>query len=158
MSHPLISQLNETSAWLKNKITIAPAVGVVLGTGLSNLVKHIQVTESIAYNDIPHFPVSTVESHKGNLVFGHIGSVQVVAMQGRFHFYEGYTMQQVTFPIRIMKAFFKLIHSCSAIINCGITILNTRCEYEAMKHTFLLQIICHAGTSAHGPLDASLFR
>lgn len=103
MPHPLISQLNETAAWLKNKITIKPVVGVVLGTGLSNLIKHIQVTESIAYNDIPHFPVSTVESHKGNLVFGYIGSVPVVAMQGRFHFYDGYTMQQVTFPIRIMK-------------------------------------------------------
>jgi purine-nucleoside phosphorylase len=74
-----------------------------LGTGLSQLVNHIQIKESIPYNQIPNFPVSTVESHTGNFIYGYIGEVSVLAMQGRFHYYEGYSLQQVTFPIRVMK-------------------------------------------------------
>ncbi|MCB9231745.1 MAG: purine-nucleoside phosphorylase [Bacteroidia bacterium] len=80
-----------------------PEVGIVLGTGLGGLVGEIEVEKEIAYNFIPHFPISTVESHFGKLIFGRIGGKRVVAMQGRFHLYEGYSMEQITFPIRILK-------------------------------------------------------
>ena len=103
MSHPLIKQLNETAEWLKGEGINEPAAGIVLGTGLSHLVNHIDIKKSIPYTAIPNFPLSTVESHKGSLVYGYIGNVSVLAMQGRFHYYEGYSLQQVTFPIRVMK-------------------------------------------------------
>lgn len=93
-----------TAEWLRQAGVVLPKVGVVLGTGLGELVKLIEVEQTIAYSDIPNFPVSTVEFHKGNLVYGKIGATQVLAMQGRFHYYEGYTMQQITFPVRVMKA------------------------------------------------------
>jgi purine-nucleoside phosphorylase len=80
-----------------------PAVGIVLGTGLNDLVAHIQQRITIPYTDIPHFPQATVEFHKGQLIFGFLEGVPVVAMQGRFHYYEGYSMQQITFPVRVMK-------------------------------------------------------
>jgi purine-nucleoside phosphorylase len=82
---------------------MAPRVGIILGTGLGGLAKEIQQDLVVDYADIPHFPLSTVESHHGKLIFGTLGNKQVVAMQGRFHYYEGYTMQQVTFPVRVMK-------------------------------------------------------
>ena len=100
----MLAAIAETVAFIKNKVAIQPKVGIVLGTGLGALVQKINVQSSIAYNEIPNFPIATVEFHKGNLLFGTIGDTQVVAMQGRFHYYEGYTMQQVTFPIRVMKA------------------------------------------------------
>ena len=103
MSHPLIKQLNETAEWLSHKGISAPVAGIVLGTGLSQLVNHITIKESIPYNEIPNFSLSTVESHKGSLIYGHIVDVPVLAMQGRFHYYEGYSLQQVTFPVRVMK-------------------------------------------------------
>ena len=103
MPHPLIDQLNETADWLSLRGISSPAAGVVLGTGLSYLVNHISIRERIPYSQIPNFPVSTVESHFGNLIYGYIGEVPVIAMQGRFHYYEGYSLQQVTFPIRVMK-------------------------------------------------------
>ena len=78
-------------------------VGIVLGTGLNDLVHHIRDRTTVPYEDIPHFPKATVEFHKGQLIFGTIGDVPIVAMQGRFHYYEGYTMQQITFPVRVMK-------------------------------------------------------
>ena len=81
-----------------------PAIGIILGTGLGGLAKEIRAETVVDYGDIPHFPLSTVESHHGRLLFGTLGAKQVVAMQGRFHFYEGYTLQQVTFPVRVMKA------------------------------------------------------
>src|SRR5690606_12972919 len=81
-----------------------PQVGIVLGTGLGNLVKEIDVITTIDYADIPHFPVSTVESHSGKLIYGEIRGKKVLAMQGRFHYYEGYTGKEITFPIRVMKA------------------------------------------------------
>jgi purine-nucleoside phosphorylase len=78
-------------------------IGIILGTGLGGLVKEIAVTHKIDYGDLPHFPLSTVESHHGNLIFGSIADKKVVAMQGRFHYYEGYSMQQITYPVRVMK-------------------------------------------------------
>lgn len=96
-------QIAETAAWLQSKGITGPTVGVILGTGLGELVKMITIEKNIPYSDIPNFPLSTVEFHKGHLIYGKIGGVQVLAMQGRFHYYEGYTMQQITFPIRVMK-------------------------------------------------------
>lgn len=81
----------------------APETGIILGTGLGGLVKEIDIEYVIPYEDIPDFPVSTVEGHSGKLIFGMLGKKRVVAMQGRFHYYEGYTMQQCTFPVRVMK-------------------------------------------------------
>ena len=81
----------------------APEWGVILGTGLGKLVNEIEIDHILEYKDIPNFPVSTVESHKGRLIFGRLAGRKVVAMQGRFHYYEGYTMQQITFPVRVMK-------------------------------------------------------
>jgi len=78
-------------------------IGIILGTGLGGLVKEINVSHQIEYGDLPHFPLSTVESHHGKLIFGAIANKNIVAMQGRFHFYEGYSMQQITYPVRVMK-------------------------------------------------------
>ena len=100
----LLQQITETASWLRQFNYHQAKVGIVLGTGLGQLVHHIEVEKSIPYNEIPHFPEATVESHNGHLIFGRIGDTQVVAMQGRFHYYEGYTMQQITFPVRVMKA------------------------------------------------------
>jgi purine-nucleoside phosphorylase len=100
MQHSLII---ETAQFLQSKQVRQPLVGIVLGTGLNSLIDEIKVSASISYNDIPHFPVSTVEFHKGQLIFGTIAGVPVVAMQGRFHYYEGYSMQQITLPVRVMK-------------------------------------------------------
>ena len=99
----MLEKINDTIAFLKEHLTSAPEVGVVLGTGLGNLVSDIDVDVSIPYQDIPNFPVSTVESHSGNLIFGKLNGKNVVAMQGRFHYYEGYSMNEVVFPIRVMK-------------------------------------------------------
>jgi purine-nucleoside phosphorylase len=100
----LLQQIAEASIYLKQFNYHQARVGVVLGTGLGELVHHIQIEKSIPYADIPHFPEATVESHKGHLIFGHINGVPLIAMHGRFHYYEGYSMQQITFPIRVMKA------------------------------------------------------
>lgn len=99
----MLDKINQTVAYIKGKVTIAPEVGIILGTGLGGLVREIEKQEIIDYKDIPNFPVSTVEGHSGRLIFGYLGGKQVVAMQGRFHFYEGYDMKQVTFPVRVMK-------------------------------------------------------
>ncbi len=96
-------QIQDTLKFLRTKNQSNPTVGIILGTGLGGLVKEIKIETIIDYSDIPHFPVSTVESHKGKLIFGTLGGKNIVAMQGRFHYYEGYTMQQVTFPVRVMK-------------------------------------------------------
>lgn len=99
----LLTQMKEAADFISGKTNIRPTIGIILGTGLGGLVKEIEIENEIPYEQIPHFPVSTVESHSGKLIFGTLGGKQVVAMQGRFHFYEGYTMQQVTFPVRVMK-------------------------------------------------------
>ncbi len=100
----MYEKIQKTTEFIKSKTSISPEVGIVLGSGLGNLGNHIEIEEEIAYKDIPHFPISTVEGHEGKLIFGHLGGKKVMAMQGRFHFYEGYSMQEITFPIRIMQA------------------------------------------------------
>jgi purine-nucleoside phosphorylase len=99
----LLEQMKEAVEFINAQTEVKPGIGIILGTGLGGLVKEIEVIDEISYKDIPHFPVSTVESHSGKLIFGKLGGKSVVAMQGRFHYYEGYTMQQVTFPVRVMK-------------------------------------------------------
>ena len=99
----MLASIKETTDFLKQQGMVVPRVGIVLGTGLNVLVEQIKIQKSFAYTELPHFPHSTVEFHKGQLIFGTIGEVPVVAMQGRFHYYEGYSMWQITFPIRVMK-------------------------------------------------------
>jgi purine-nucleoside phosphorylase len=98
-----MENINEAVAYIRQHYKGEPKVGIVLGTGLGGLVTEIKIEKEIAYNFIPHFPVSTVESHFGKLIFGTIGSTKVVAMQGRLHYYEGYSMAEITFPVRVMR-------------------------------------------------------
>jgi purine-nucleoside phosphorylase len=104
MHDTLYDQIQEAAAAVRAKWPHAPAAGVILGTGLGKLTEDIQTDVAIPYGDIPHFPTSTAPSHKGQLVCGTLGGKKVVVMEGRFHFYEGWTLQQVTFPVRVMKA------------------------------------------------------
>ncbi len=99
----MLKEAQESAAFLNPFISEKPTVGIILGTGLHRLAEEMQIRESIPYERIPHFPVSTVESHKGQLLLGTLSGKEVVAMQGRFHFYEGYSMQQLSFPVRVMK-------------------------------------------------------
>lgn len=100
----MIDQLKETTSFLRSQGITQPEVGVILGTGLGNLfVRQINDPVVIDYHDIPNFPVSTVEFHKGKLIYGDVRGKKVLAMQGRFHYYEGYSMQQITLPVRVMK-------------------------------------------------------
>lgn len=99
----MLESINETINFLKNKVDFKPEAGIILGTGLGGLTEEINVQVEIPYQEIPNFPVSTVEGHSGKMIFGELGGKKVVAMQGRFHFYEGYDMQEVTFPVRVMK-------------------------------------------------------
>lgn len=94
--------IKETSEFLRGLANINPEIAIILGTGLGGLVNDIEILNKISYHNIPNFPVSTVDGHKGELIFGSIGGKPVLAMQGRFHYYEGYSMQEVTFPIRVM--------------------------------------------------------
>ena len=95
-------KIKETARWLRNWMSNEPKTAIILGTGLGQLVDRINEMQRIPYSKIPNFPVSTVDGHAGALIFGMLGGVDVLAMDGRFHYYEGYTMQQVTFPIRVM--------------------------------------------------------
>jgi purine-nucleoside phosphorylase len=99
----MLEQIKETASFLQTKTSFQPSVGIILGTGLGGLVKEIKIDHAIPYEDIPNFPVSTVQGHSGKLIFGTLGNKKVVAMQGRFHYYEGYTMAEVVFPVRVMK-------------------------------------------------------
>ncbi|MGK7393163.1 MAG: purine-nucleoside phosphorylase [Candidatus Cyclobacteriaceae bacterium M3_2C_046] len=99
----MIEKIKETTLFIQNKYATRPQFGVILGTGLGALAHEIESELELNYDEIPHFPLSTVESHHGKLIFGKLGGRQIVAMQGRFHYYEGYTMQQITFPVRVMK-------------------------------------------------------
>jgi purine-nucleoside phosphorylase len=98
-----MEHLNTTIAYLKGLSVGTPEIGIVLGTGLSKLLNQVEIHHTIPYADIPHFSAATVEFHKGNLVFGRLAGKSVVIMQGRFHYYEGHTMQQIVYPIRVMK-------------------------------------------------------
>ncbi|MFH1194626.1 MAG: purine-nucleoside phosphorylase [bacterium] len=99
----LLQMIDETLEIIRKNTDDEYEIGIILGTGLGGLVKEIQIEHEIEYAELPHFPLSTVESHKGKLIFGKINGKKVVAMQGRFHYYEGYTMQQITYPVRVMK-------------------------------------------------------
>jgi purine-nucleoside phosphorylase len=99
----MIRFINETTKYLKNKGFNSPEVGIILGTGLGKLIDEIEIIKEVSYNHIPNFPTATVEFHKGKLVFGILEGKKVVVMQGRFHLYEGYTMQDVTYPVRVME-------------------------------------------------------
>lgn len=99
----MIDKIKTTVDFLNTKITNKPEVGIILGSGLGGLVNHIEIDASFSYSEIPEFPVSTVEGHDGKLIFGTLGGKNIVAMQGRFHYYEGYSMDIVTFPVKVMK-------------------------------------------------------
>lgn len=100
----MLAKIQQTADYLKDKLNGKPRVGIILGTGLGNLVTQLTDKTEIPYETIPNFPLSTVEGHSGKLISGKLGGVEVLAMQGRFHYYEGYGMKEVTFPVRVMKA------------------------------------------------------
>lgn len=99
----MLEKIKETASFLRGKTKSTPKTAIILGSGLGNMVTEISEKHEIPYNQIPNFPVSTVEGHSGKLIFGKLGGKEILAMQGRFHFYEGYPMEEVTFPIRVMK-------------------------------------------------------
>lgn len=99
----MLDKIKITTEYIQSRTSVKPEIGIILGTGLGALVEEIEIIDSISYEDIPNFPVSTVEGHSGRLIFGKLGGKSVVAMQGRFHYYEGYNMKQVTFPVRVFK-------------------------------------------------------
>jgi len=99
----LMSRINKAVEYIKSKIDFEPEIGIILGTGLGSLAEYIKAEATIEYADIPEFPVSTVFGHAGRLILGELEGKKVVAMQGRFHYYEGYTMQEITIPVRVMK-------------------------------------------------------
>jgi purine-nucleoside phosphorylase len=103
MQYNLTAQLIETATYIKSKFNEEPVIGVVLGSGLGNFIDEIQVEAEINYSDLPHFPVSTVKGHSGKLILGKIHEKNIVVMAGRFHYYEGYTPQQMAYPVRVMK-------------------------------------------------------
>src|SRR4051812_5336724 len=107
----LYDQIQEAKQFLEARWKGRPQVGIILGTGLGGLAEDIRTDVAIPYGDIPHFPVSTSPSHKGQLLCGTLGGKSVLVMEGRFHFYEGYTLKQITFPVRVMRAM-----GCEALI------------------------------------------
>ena len=98
----MYERIQETASWLKQRMTTSPETAIILGTGLGQLASEITETYEFSYTEIPNFPVSTVEGHAGKIIFGKLGGKDIMAMQGRFHYYEGYSMKEVTFPIRVM--------------------------------------------------------
>ncbi len=104
MEKTMLQLIKETEEFIRKEVSQLPKIGIILGTGLGDLVNHIEIIKELEYKNIPNFPVSTVEGHSGKLIFGNLGGKYVMAMQGRFHYYEGYNMKQVTFPVRVMKA------------------------------------------------------
>jgi len=99
----MIKQIQKTTEYLKDKGFDKPEIGIILGTGLGKLIKEIDIIKEVSYNHIPYFPSATVEFHKGKLIYGTFANKKVIVMQGRFHLYEGYTLQDVTYPVRIME-------------------------------------------------------
>lgn len=98
----MLAEIQQTAQWIKERVAVLPRTAIVLGTGLGRLAAEIEVEQEFPYTDIPHFPVSTVEGHSGRLLFGRLGGKEIMALEGRFHYYEGYDMKQVTFPVRVM--------------------------------------------------------
>ncbi|MEO5674350.1 MAG: purine-nucleoside phosphorylase [Chitinophagales bacterium] len=136
-------QIQATVEFLKQKGIDMPVIGIILGTGLGNLTTHIEKEIEMEYIDIPHFPVSTVEFHKGKLVYGNLSGKKVIALQGRFHAYEGYSMQQITFPVRVMKLLgikFLLISNAAGSMN------------PVMKKGSLMIIDDHINLLSNNPL------
>src|SRR5574344_1003506 len=98
----MYEKIQKTASWLKERMTTSPKTAIILGTGLGQLATEITDSYEFSYKDIPNFPVSTVEGHAGKLIFGKLGGKDIMAMEGRFHYYEGYSMKEVTFPVRVM--------------------------------------------------------
>ena len=103
MEKTMLDKIKETASFLRAQAPEMPKIAVILGTGLGDLVNHIEIEKEIPYGDIPNFPVSTVQGHSGKLIIGRLGGKLILAMQGRFHYYEGYDMKRVTFPVRVFK-------------------------------------------------------
>jgi purine-nucleoside phosphorylase len=103
MATSVLEQIRQTSDFIKSKYNKQPTIGVVLGSGLGNFIEEIKVDAEINYTDLPHFPLSTVKGHSGKLILGKMHEKDIVVMSGRFHYYEGYTTQQIVYPIRVMK-------------------------------------------------------
>ena len=99
----MLEKIKATANFITERIKSKPEIGIVLGTGLGGVANEIEIIDSIPFQEIPNFPVSTVEGHAGRLIYGKLGKKEVLAMQGRFHYYEGYSMQEVTFPVRVLK-------------------------------------------------------
>lgn len=103
MEKNYLQMIKDSAAYIRQQVGEMPEIAVILGTGLGELVNHIEISHELEYKNIPDFPVSTVEGHSGKMIFGKLGGKYIMAMQGRFHYYEGYDMKQVTFPVRVMK-------------------------------------------------------
>lgn len=103
MEKSMLDLIRETAAYIRTQVSELPKIAVILGSGLGDLVNQMEIIKEIEYKDIPNFPISTVEGHAGKLIFGNLGGKYIMAMQGRFHYYEGYGMKEVTFPVRVMK-------------------------------------------------------
>jgi purine-nucleoside phosphorylase len=99
----MIKHINQTTEYLREKSFENPEIGIILGTGLGQLIDDIEILKEVSYNHIPNFPTATVEFHKGKLIFGKLAGKKVIVMQGRFHLYEGYSLQDVTYPVRVME-------------------------------------------------------
>lgn len=139
----MYASISETLEYIRRKTPIEPRVGIILGTGLGKLAEEVEVELSIAYTQLPHFPVSTTESHRGRLILGRLRGQSVVVMQGRFHYYEGYSMQQITLPVRVMKAMgaeFLLLSNASGGLN------------PSFKETDLMLITDHINLLPEHPL------
>ena len=133
----MLAKINNTANFIKEKTNFSPEIGIILGTGLGGLVNEIEADHILSYEEIPNFPVSTVEGHSGKLIFGTLGGKKVIALQGRFHFYEGYSMNEVVFPVRVMKylGIKKLI--TSSIQKNGYTICYTIVYYTILYNTMI---------------------
>ena len=134
----MLEEIKKTAAFVRTRTEdFAPEVGIILGTGLGDFADKIDARFIIEYKDVPGFPVSTVEGHKGRMIFGEIEGRRVVAMQGRFHYYEGYTMQQVTFPVRVMQQIgikYLFVSNASGGINPSLIAAATKiAEEESIK-------------------------
>lgn len=100
----MLDLIQQSTDYIEERTTISPKVGIVLGSGLGGLINEIEIEIAIPYNEIPNFPISTVEGHQGKLLLGHLEGVPIIALQGRFHYYEGYSLKETTFPIRVFKS------------------------------------------------------